>query len=85
MEMKFCQSCGMPLSEDVLGTNADGTKNEEYCVYCYKDGDFVGGDCTVEEMIEFCVEPTLQSNPEMKEEEVRAMLQQFLPTLKRWQ
>ena len=25
-EMKFCQSCGMPLTEDVLGTNADGSK-----------------------------------------------------------
>ena len=29
-EMKFCQSCGMPLTEDVLGTNADGSKNEDY-------------------------------------------------------
>ena len=27
MEQKFCQSCGMPLSEEVLGTNADGSKN----------------------------------------------------------
>lgn len=26
MEQKFCQSCGMPLTEDVLGTNADGSK-----------------------------------------------------------
>ena len=24
--MKFCQSCGMPLSLEVLGTNADGSK-----------------------------------------------------------
>ena len=23
MDKKFCQSCGMPLTEDVLGTNAD--------------------------------------------------------------
>ena len=22
-EMKFCQSCGMPLTDEVLGTNAD--------------------------------------------------------------
>ncbi|WP_303324581.1 zinc ribbon domain-containing protein, partial [uncultured Duncaniella sp.] len=22
--MKFCQSCGMPLTNEVLGTNADG-------------------------------------------------------------
>ena len=35
-EVKFCQSCGMPLTNDVLGTNADGSKNEEYCMY-YSD------------------------------------------------
>ena len=23
MDQKFCQSCGMPLTEEVLGTNAD--------------------------------------------------------------
>lgn len=39
MEQKFCQSCGMPLTEEILGTNADGIKNEDYCIYCYKDGD----------------------------------------------
>ena len=36
MEMKFCQSCGMPLqAEDQWGMNADGSLNEEYCCYCY--------------------------------------------------
>ena len=25
--MKFCQSCGMPLTPEILGTNADGGKN----------------------------------------------------------
>ncbi len=35
-EKKFCQSCGMPLVEEILGTNADGSKNEDYCVYCYR-------------------------------------------------
>lgn len=28
----------MPLTPEILGTNADGSKSEEYCVYCYKDG-----------------------------------------------
>ncbi len=23
MEQRFCQSCGMPLTDEVLGTNAD--------------------------------------------------------------
>lgn len=45
--MKFCQSCGMPMNEHVLGTNADGSKNEDYCMYCYKDGQFLQ-DCTME-------------------------------------
>ena len=50
MEQSFCQSCGMPLTEDVLGTNADGSKNEDYCIYCYRDGHFLQ-DCTMDEMI----------------------------------
>ena len=53
--MRFCQSCGMPLTEDVLGTNADGSKNEDYCMYCYRDGKFLQ-DCTMEEMIEHCAQ-----------------------------
>ena len=48
--MKFCQSCGMPLTEDVLGTNADGSKNEDYCMYCYKDGKFLQ-DCTMDHVL----------------------------------
>ena len=55
MEQKFCQSCGMPLTEDVLGTNADGSKNEDYCMYCYRDGHFLQ-DCTMDEMIEHCAQ-----------------------------
>lgn len=51
MEQKFCQSCGMPLSDEILGTNADGSKNEDYCIYCLKDGAFTG-DFTMEEMAE---------------------------------
>lgn len=35
MEMKFCQSCGMPLTPEILGTNADGRDfGEEYDEYC---------------------------------------------------
>lgn len=32
MEHKFCQSCGMPLTTDNKGTNADGSRNEDYCI-----------------------------------------------------
>ena len=34
-----CQGCDMPLEQDeVMGTNADGSLNKDYCIYCYKDG-----------------------------------------------
>ena len=68
MEMKFCQSCGMPLTPEILGTNADGSKNEEYCIYCYKDGAFTG-DFNMEQMVEFCSQFVDEFN---------------FPTLKRW-
>ena len=45
----------MPMKKDSQGggTNADGTKSEMYCSYCYQNGAFTW-DCTVEEMQEFC-------------------------------
>ena len=54
--MEICQSCGMPLKKDPDGggTNADGSTNKKYCSYCYQNGEFVGGETTVEEFQEFC-------------------------------
>lgn len=83
MEMKFCQSCGMPLNDELLGSNADGSKNEDYCVYCYKDGAFTA-DCSMEEMIDFCVGPMVEHNPELTREVAKERMMQFFPTLKRW-
>ena len=85
--MQFCQSCGMPLSEELLGTNADGSKNEDYCIYCYKDGAFTS-DCTMDEMIELCSQHLDEINKEMpkpmtKEEYVQ-MMHGVFPLLKRW-
>ena len=86
-KMKFCQSCGMPLTADVLGTNADGSKNEEYCIYCYKDGAFTG-DFTMEEMAEFCAqfvdEYNKNTEQNLSREEYKQMLLQYYPNLKRW-
>ena len=87
MEMKFCQSCGMPLTQEILGTNADGSKNEDYCMYCYKDGKFKQ-DCNMEEMIEFCsqfVDEVNKNMPKpMTKDEYKGMMRQFFPMLKRW-
>ena len=48
MENKFCQSCGMPMTADEqFGRNVDGSKNGEYCSYCYRDGAFTE-DCAMD-------------------------------------
>lgn len=86
-EMHFCQSCGMPLTDEILGTNADGSKSEEYCIYCFKDGAFTG-DFTMEEMIDFCSQFVEQYNKDsgqnLTQDEYKAMLRQYYPNLKRW-
>ena len=76
MEMKFCQSCGMPLINEIIGTNADGTPNEDYCLYCYKDGRFTQ-DVTMGQMIDHCArftdEINRQSGRNLTEEQAKEM------------
>ena len=45
-ENKFCQSCGMPKNKDPGGggTEADGSKSDKYCSFCYQDGAFQFAD-----------------------------------------
>ncbi len=35
-----CQCCGMPLEDTNISMEKDGFFNEEYCKWCYADGDF---------------------------------------------
>lgn len=86
MQNKFCQSCGMPMGEtnELYGNNSDGTKSQDYCSYCYTNGQF-SYDCTMQEMINICTPHMLKNNPTMTEEQAKSMMGQFFPTLKRWQ
>lgn len=88
MEKKFCQSCGMPLTNEILGTNADGSQNEEYCMYCFKDGAFTG-NFTMDEMVEFCSQFVDQYNQDsgqhLTRDEYKEVLRQYYPHLKRWE
>jgi hypothetical protein len=55
MATKFgvCQSCGMPFGGEVeRGTELDGRESDDYCIDCYKDGNFVEPDLTLEMMVE---------------------------------
>ena len=49
----FCKSCRMPLERpEDLGTNADGSKNNDYCLLCLQNGKFTHPELTTEQMIE---------------------------------
>lgn len=74
----------MPLtSDETFGTNADGSKNSDYCVYCYKDGAFTA-DMSMDEMIAFCAEHTDEWGMEISKEDAVAMMKENFPKLKRW-
>ena len=85
MEEKYCQSCGMPMgaTDEMYGTNADGSKSEDYCKYCLENGAFTV-DCTMDEMIEFCAPHMASAESGMSEDEARKMMKESFPTLKRW-
>ena len=78
-----CQSCGMPIEKDeIIGTNADGSKNNDYCVYCFKDGKFTDSTSTLEEYIEYSLQFAEQAG--ITKEEMKEDCKKVLPTLKRW-
>lgn len=81
---QICQSCGMPMVKDEdFGTNADGNKNQEYCQYCFQNGQFTKPDITKEQMIEMMV--GMSDKMGMTQEEAKKMADEVVPTLKRWQ
>ena len=48
-KVDVCQSCGMPLNkEENWGTNADDSKTQEYCRFCFQNGKFTNPDLTME-------------------------------------
>lgn len=73
--------------EEQFGTNADGSRNRDYCVFCYKDGAFTQ-DVDLEGMIEinvgFIDEYNKAAPQKLTKEEYRKQLEEWLPTLKRW-
>lgn len=79
---KFCQSCGMPMnSEKQLGNEVDGSKNQDYCEYCYKDGNFTS-DVDMEGMMDICLPFMIQAG--IPEEEAKKQMQDMFPNFKRW-
>ena len=76
----ICQCCGMPLEDHILGRNADGTLNEDYCRWCYADGTYTYGD--MDQLIDMCVPNMVREG--FTEEQARAYMRQALPRLDYW-
>lgn len=76
----ICQCCGMPLDNTSISRETDGTFNEEYCKWCYHDGEFVY--TSLEELTDFLV--SHMSNENWPLEQARAYFEAQLPTLNHW-
>jgi hypothetical protein len=80
-----CQRCGMmPLKKpEDFGTNSDGSRNEDYCCFCYENGAFFYPDATMEDVIEGCI-PHVVPDVFPDEATARAAMNEHFPTLKCW-
>lgn len=78
----ICQCCGMPLSEDnLISREKDGSFNEDYCKWCYTDGEFAYD--SKESLLDFLV--SHMPNPEnLPDEERRQSFDGYLSQLKHW-
>ena len=76
----ICQCCGMPLEDDIISKEKDGSFNENYCQWCYADGEYMYSD--MDELIEVCIKNMTDSHH--SEQEVRSYLKELLPGLDYW-
>lgn len=78
----ICQCCGMPLDDDgSISRETDGSYNEDYCKWCYSEGDFVYK--TKDALLDYLV--SHMPNPQGPDDDTRrAQWNAFLSTLKHW-
>lgn len=85
MNEKLCQSCGMPMGEtnEMYGTEANGSKSTDYCKGCYGNGAFTNPNATLEETIK-SVAAVMVKDFGFLPEDAKTQCEQGIPTLKRW-
>ena len=77
----ICQCCGMPLDDDgVISRETDNSFNEDYCKWCYTDGQFVYK--SMDDLLDFLVNH--MSNENFTPEQAKAYFSEQLPKLKHW-
>ncbi len=76
----ICQCCGMPMEDAVVSREKDGSLNDEYCKWCYADGEYMYSN--MDDLIEVCVKH--MTGEGCSEEQARTYMKQMLPTLGYW-
>jgi len=76
----ICQCCGMPLEDADISKESDGFFNEEYCKWCYADGEYMYHD--MDDLIEVCVKN--MASEHFPSEQARAYMKELLPKLDYW-
>ena len=76
----ICQCCGMPLEDDYISKETDGTFNEEFCKWCYAEGKFVY--TSIGELIDFLMEHSPEGQG--TKEEKRRFFESELRKLNHW-
>ena len=49
----ICQCCGMPLDDSIISREKDGFLNEDYCKWCYADGEYMYSN--MDDLVNVCV------------------------------
>ena len=76
----ICQCCGMPMEDEIISRNKDGSMNEAYCKWCFADGTYTYSN--MDDLINVCVKHMVSD--EFTEEQCRTYLKQTLPSLDYW-
>ena len=75
-----CQCCGMPLEDEYISKETDGTFNEEFCKWCYTEGKFIYTN--IDDLIDFLMEHS--ANGQCPKEEMRQLFETELRKLNHW-
>lgn len=80
----FCQSCSVPMGKpEDFGTDENGSRVNNYCNYCFQNGEFTHPDITLGQMTEIVVK-NMTETMNIPEDQARQITQSFLPKLVRW-
>lgn len=79
-QQKVCQCCGMPLEDEIISHNSDGSLNDDYCKWCYADGTYTYSN--MDDLLRVCI-PHMVSD-KFTEEQAREYMSALLPTLDYW-